>query len=134
MLANCSILYYNFRIFSEKNLAKASTEVVWLQNLWFMYTTLKVGKCMKMTIFYVNWPNIRSIRTIRIFDWKVFYIRRQTIPIRIGNPSCHSDHCLALNRQVTVARRGGLTSTFFHSWNLPNSSSPMHGVIQNCAF
>ena len=40
----------------------------------------------------------------------------------------NSLHC------ATVARRGGLTSTFFHSWNLPNSSSLMHGVIQNCAF
>ena len=30
---------------------------------------------------------IRTIRTIRIFDWKLFYIRSSTIPIRIGNPS-----------------------------------------------
>ena len=62
---------------------------------WFTNKThdflCKIGQIfVKMTFFTWNYPSIRIIRTIRIFDCKVFYIRLSTIPIRIGNPNFYN--------------------------------------------
>ena len=64
-----------------------------LPHCGFRQPALKVEIVRENDFFTWNWPdiltirNIRIIRTIRIFDWKVFYIRPSTIRIRIGNPN-----------------------------------------------